>query len=128
MDTGYRRGILVIALAALAMGILGLIAARDLAFTADRGALVGTLMAFNPLGALVTSALAFVVIVGLALRIRAFILSAGAGFALAAVLQLVQAGRSTNVLGGRPSTFSFFLFAAIGLLALGRTQGWRRSP
>lgn len=43
---------------------------------------------------------------------------AGAGHLLAALLQLAQAGRDTNWVGGDGSTFSYFLGLGVGLLAV----------
>jgi hypothetical protein len=53
------------------------------------------------------------------LRRRLLTVAAGAGFAVAAVVQLVQLGRDTNWFGGTGSTFSFWLGLAVGLLAVG---------
>lgn len=47
------------------------------------------------------------------------VLAAGAGFGLAALVQLVQLGRSTNWLDGSGSTFSLLLGLAVGLLVVG---------
>lgn len=47
------------------------------------------------------------------------VLAAGVGFALAALLQLAQLGRSTNWLDGSGSTFSLLLALAIGLVTVG---------
>jgi hypothetical protein len=127
VTNGHRRAIAIIALAALVFGAAGLVLSRDLAFTAARGVLVGSLMSFNPLGALITMALAVLGLIGARLRMRSVVGLAGAGFALAAIVQLIQAGRTSNVLGGRPSTFSFFLCIAVGLLVVAKDAGWRAS-
>jgi hypothetical protein len=50
---------------------------------------------------------------------RVLTVAAGAGFAVAAVVQLVQLGRDTNWFGGTGSTLSFWLGLAVGLLAVG---------
>ena len=47
------------------------------------------------------------------------VLVAGLGFAAAALLQLVQLGRSTNWLDGSGSTFSLLLALAVGLVTVG---------
>lgn len=120
MAAPYRRAAIVVAMVALVFGLVGLVVARDLSFTADRGALVGSLMSFNPLSAVVTIVLCAVTLVGAWLGIRSVVTAAGAGFGLAALVQLVQLGKSSNFLGGRPSTFSFFLGIAVGLLMIGR--------
>ena|SRR5215813_11373409 len=52
---------------------------------------------------------------------RELVAAAGAGFAVAAVVQLVQLGRGTNWLHGDGSTLSLFLGFAVGLLVLGLT-------
>ena len=127
MPAVHRRAAIAIGGAALLCGIAGLVAARGLAFTAPRGALVGTLMSFNAFGALVTVVLAAVALSGAWFGRRALVAAAGGLFALAAVLQLVQAGGDPNLLGGRPSTFSFFLFCAAGLVVVGRIPVWRAS-
>lgn len=44
---------------------------------------------------------------------------AGAGYAAAAVVQLVQLGRSTNWLEGNGSTFALLLSLGLGLLVVG---------
>lgn len=124
--TSHRRAAVVIASVALGVGLAALVVSSDLAFTAPRGELLGPLMAFNPLGAIVTTVLAIVALAGAAWRSRAVVALGGAGFGAAALLQLVQAGRATNVLGGRPSTFSFFLFVGVGLVVLGGSP-WRAS-
>ena len=46
------------------------------------------------------------------------ILTVGAGFAVAALLQLVQFGHATNWLGGNGSAFSLVLALGVGVLAL----------
>lgn len=47
------------------------------------------------------------------------VLVAGLGFAAAALLQMLQLGRSTNWLDGSGSTFSLLLALAVGLVAVG---------
>ncbi len=63
--------------------------------------------------------LGLVAILGAVLAQRLLVVVAGAGFALAALLQLVQFGRSTNWLDGNGSTFSLLTALAIGLLIVG---------
>lgn len=62
--------------------------------------------------------LGLLTIVGVLLGNRIVILTAGAGFAVAALLQLVQFGHATNWLGGNGSTFSLLLALGVGLLTL----------
>lgn len=127
MPDANRRAALVIASVALVSGVAGAIAARGLPFTAPRGALVGSLMAFNLLGAIVTIALAGVAMLAAWRRGRVLLQLAGDGFGLAALLQLVQLGRDANLLGGRASTFSFFVFAAVGIMTAEALPRWRAS-
>lgn len=49
---------------------------------------------------------------------RPVVLSAGVLFALSAVLQLVQFGRSTNWIGGNGSTFALLLAFGVGLMVV----------
>lgn len=73
------------------------------------------------LGLVVFPALGMVAILGVALAQRLFVVLAGAGFALAAFVQLLQFGRSTNWLDGNGSTFSLLMALGIGLLMVGLT-------
>lgn len=66
----------------------------------------------------VTIALGLLAVAGARLGNRVPVLVAGAGYLAAAALQLVQAGRDTNWLGGNGSTFSLFLGLGVGLLAV----------
>lgn len=111
-----RRTLIVIALIALAGGVACLILSLGLPFTVPRGERIGSLFSLNPFGALVTIALSLAALAGALVRARALVTLAGGAFGGAAVLQLVQLGAETNWLGGRPSTFSFFLAAGVGLL------------
>lgn len=117
--TQARRAQLIIAGAALTVGMGGLIIARDLPFTASRGEiLLGLGVSFNPLGALVTIALSGLALGG-ALRGRRLAVSIAAwGYALATVQVLVQFGRDTNWLGTRGSNLSFHIALALGLWSL----------
>ena len=103
---------------ALVSGIVGFVLASGVSFTASRGVLVGSLMSFNRLGAMVTIVLSLAALAGCLSGSDLLAAAAGGGFLAAALLQLVQAGSEPNFLGGRPSTFSFFLMIGIGLLAL----------
>ncbi|WP_372729428.1 hypothetical protein [Nocardioides sp.] len=103
----------------------------------DRAALLlGALAVLSPVFALSTSSnnnfvtvrnggLIVLVVLGLValaggwLSRPPVVLAAGVGFGLAALLQLVQLGRSTNWLDGSGSTFALLLALAIGLVTVG---------
>lgn len=125
--TPPRRAAIVLGTVALVCGVAGLLAARDLNLTEDKGALIFALFRLNALGALVTIVLAIAALVAARSGVRALATAAGSGFALAAVVQLAQVGRETNVLGGRASTLSFFMCMGVGLILVGRHPRWRAS-
>ncbi len=79
------------------------------------------------LGLVVFPALGVVAIAGGILGARTFVLVAGVGYMLAAVLQLVQFGQSTNWLGGNGSTFALLLAYGVGLVVVGVAQGMQAS-
>jgi hypothetical protein len=131
-----RRAILVLAGVAVVIGVIGLIKARHVDFTAadppasDPGALLlsasddslwGKLLQFSPLGALVTVGLGVVAFVGAWLRMRALVVIAGIGFAACAIQVVAQFGRDSNVLGGRGGNLALYLGLAVGLATLART-------
>lgn len=124
----YQRAQLVVALAALVFGLVGLVVARDLGFTARRGALIGpsdlelATLTLNPLGALVSAAVATLGMAGALLRRRLLVTVAGAGFVVLAALVLVQWGGPTNWTGGRGSNISLWLGAGVSLLALASAE------
>lgn len=127
MSDRVRRSQMLIAAVALVAGAIALLFARDVAFTSARGARVGSLFSVNALGALLTIALSVVAFASALLRRFGGVLLAGAGFVVAAAIQVVQSGRTTNWLGGRPSTFSFLLAAGVGLSVLAIAQrGYRQ--
>ena len=66
----------------------------------------------------VVPVLGLLVLVGAATGLRLLVFLAGLGFALSALLQLSQFGRSPNWLGGDGTTFSLLLGLAVGLLAV----------
>jgi hypothetical protein len=112
------RAAMIVAVIALIAGAAGFIAALGDPFANPEGSLLGKLLHFNQLGALVTAALALVALAGGVTGKRPFLTLAGAGFALCAVLTIVQTGRDPNWLGGRGNTLSLFLACAVGLLVL----------
>lgn len=127
MSDRVRRAQMLIAAVALIAGAIALLFARDVALLSARGARVGSLFSLNPLGALLTIALSAVAFASALVRRLGGALLAGAGFLVAAAIQLVQTGRATNWLGGRPSTFSFLLAAGVGLCVLAIAQrGYRQ--
>lgn len=67
---------------------------------------------------IVVPALGLLALVGAATGLRLIVFVAGLGFALSALLQLTQFGRSPNWLGGDGTTFSLLLGLAVGLLAV----------
>jgi hypothetical protein len=72
----------------------------------------------GPVAAAITVILGGVAVTGGRLGRSELILVAGAGYLLAALLQLAQAGRGANWVGGDGSTFSYFLGLGVGLLAV----------
>jgi hypothetical protein len=117
--TAARRASLVLSGVSLVLGLGGLVVARELAFTADRGEIIlGLGVSFNPLGALLTVALSIVAISGALLGSHPVLLAAAGGYAVAAVQVVAQFGRDTNWLGTRGSNLSMCLALAVGLWSL----------
>lgn len=120
----YRRAEFVVCIVALAFALVGLAVARDLGFTARRGAAIGpsdlelTTLTLNLLGALLSAAVATLGMAGALLRRRRLVVVAGSGFLVLAALVLVQWGGPTNWTGGRGSNISLWLGAGVSLLAL----------
>jgi hypothetical protein len=100
--------------ATLALGTLGVLAPVFALSTSSNNNFV----AVQGLALAVFPVLGLVAIVGGLTRRRVVIAVAGAGYALAALVQLVQFGRDTNWLGGSGSTFSLLLALAVGLLLM----------
>ncbi|MEJ7583017.1 MAG: hypothetical protein WKF43_02810 [Acidimicrobiales bacterium] len=126
--TRYQKAQLVVAMVALVFGLAGLLVARDLDFTAPRGALLGpsdldlATLTLNPLGALVSAALAALGAVGAWFRRRRIVTAAGVGFLVLAALVLAQSGGSANWTGGRGSNISLWLGVGVSLLALASAE------
>jgi hypothetical protein len=126
MDDRARRFALVMAIAAISLGAIGFVYALDARIDTPGGVRVvtgqflggGELLFLNRIGAVATVALGVVALAGALFRSRRFVLAAGLGFAAAALLTLVQTGGDTNWLGGRASTFAFFLAGAVGFSIL----------
>lgn len=101
--------------AALTLGLVGLISPLFALSTSSNNNFV----LVRDLGLLVFPVLGLIAVAG-ALTMRSIlILVSGAGFAVAALLQLIQFGHATNWLGGSGSTFSLFMALGIGLLVAG---------
>jgi hypothetical protein len=113
-----RRAELWIAAAVLVVGLWGLALARQLSFTASRGARIADSVQFSPLGALVVVALAALALVGAALGTQKLVLASGAGFAATAIVTLALLGRGANWFGARGSNVSLLVGAAVGLVVL----------
>jgi peptidoglycan/LPS O-acetylase OafA/YrhL len=128
MDHARRRFALVLSLVALAAGVGGYLAALGEPFTNPKGSLLGKLLYFNRLGAVATSVLAAAALAGALARRRDLLVVVGVGFALAAVLTILQTGGDPNWLGGRGNTLSLFLACAVGLLTVGLGSGARGGP
>ena len=105
-----RRFLAVLCGLATSAAIYGIVAARTVAFTAERGRIillrdddwfVGDLLQLNGLGAVVYAALGAVGAVAAWRGWRRVVVATGVAFGLLAVQVLVQLGRSTNWLGAQ---------------------------
>lgn len=98
--------------AALALGVIGLVAPAFALNTSSNNNFVlvqgSALLVFPVLG--------LVAVVGGLTGRRAIVAAAGGGYAVAALIQLVQLGMDTNWLDGSASTFALLLALAVGLL------------
>jgi hypothetical protein len=103
--------------AALALGVVGVISPAFALTTSSNNNFV----LVQGLGLVVFPVLGLVAVLGVALAKRLIVILAGAGFALAALVQLAQFGRSPNWLDGNGSTFSLLMALGIGLLATALT-------
>lgn len=104
------RAAVALGVCALAGGLFGWLTRESppIDFALVRGATLAVL-----------ASLGVVAVLGGVLRRRALVLLAGAGLALAALLQLLQLGGSTNWLDGNGSTLSLMGGFGLGLLAVG---------
>ncbi len=125
MSEPARRGALVVAGVALAIGAWALVASWGMPVTGPEGVELleraGPIGPFSPLAAGLTIVLALAALAGAAARTKALVLLSGAGFALAAALALAQSGTETKLLAASGSTFAFLTAAAMGLILLGST-------
>lgn len=113
--------------AALALGALGVLSPVFALTTSSNNNFV----LMKAAAIFVLPVLGLITIVGVLLGNRLVILTVGVGFAVAALLQLVQFGHATNWLGGNGSTFSLLLALGAGLLtlaALGPTNSHPAEP
>ncbi|MEO6712306.1 MAG: hypothetical protein ABIM89_02625 [Mycobacteriales bacterium] len=104
--------------AAVGLGAAGVIAVIMVLTNGDPWQLVRV----GPVASILTVVLGGVAIAGGRLGRPPLILAAGAGYLGAALLQLVQFGRSSNWVGGDGSTFSFFLGLGVGLIVVATTR------
>ncbi|WP_019812362.1 Rv1678 family membrane protein [Saccharomonospora halophila] len=103
--------------AAVALGVGGLL---TFVFTFSDGAYRPyDFLQIQGVGLVVILALSALGLLGGLLRKPLLVLASGVAFAAAAIIQLVQAGRSPNWLEGDGSTLSVLLALAAGLLAVG---------
>ncbi|MGI8901196.1 MAG: Rv1678 family membrane protein [Nocardioides sp.] len=109
---------------ALALGAVGVIAPVFALSTGSNNNFV----VVDGLGLVVFPVLGLVAVLGVVLDKRPVVVLAGAGFAVAALVQLVQFGRSTNWLGGNGSTFAMLMALGIGLLVTALTPPPAPSP
>lgn len=101
--------------AAVALGVLGLVTPGFALSTSSNNNFV----LVQGLALVVFPVLGLIAIVGGLIGQRALIAAAGSAYGIAALVQLVQLGRSTNWLDGNASTFSLLLALAVGLLFTG---------
>ena len=100
---------------AVGLGVLGLVAPAFALTTSSNNNFV----LVQGLALLVFPVLGLVAAVGGLIARRAAVAVAGAGYALAALIQLVELGLDTNRLDGSASTFALLLALAVGLLITG---------
>ncbi len=120
---GVRR---TVSVAAIVLGVAGFLVARNIPFTASRGALFGwanwelKVIWFNRLSALLTVGLGVLALVGTLMKQKIATLVASAGFALMALQVAVQwrynDGNPTGgFLGGTGGSMAFWALLAVGL-------------
>ncbi|MDQ3145807.1 MAG: hypothetical protein M3R01_02545 [Actinomycetota bacterium] len=121
---------MVLAVIALAIGIVGLWFARDLGFSEPEGAFVfpqtddffwARHAQFNPLSALATIAIGGIALAGAVTRQRAVILAAATLSLIGAAVMLVDLTRAEPLLGGRGGNVSLLLALGLGLALLALT-------
>lgn len=113
-----RRAELWISGLVAAVGLWGLLLARDITFTGARGARIADSVQFSPFGALVTIGLALLAATGAVLGAERVVLLAGLAFGLTAVVVLLVLGTEANWFGARGSNVSMLIGASAGLVVL----------
>ena len=108
-STPAGRAVLVLGAVAVASPLFALSTSSNNNFVLVQGA-----------GLVVLPLLGLVAVLGAVTARTMIVVLAGAGFLAAAVLQLVQFGRSLNWLGGNGSTFSLLLALGIGVIVAAR--------
>ncbi|HEV2088452.1 MAG TPA: hypothetical protein VGR21_09080 [Cryptosporangiaceae bacterium] len=104
--------------ATIALGVVSILSLAFLPLEGDLG-----VIEWGAAGMVVAVVLGLAAVVAGLLGHRLLTLVAGGAFLVAALLQLAQAGRSPNWLGGNGSTVALCLGLGAGLLALGLTAG-----
>lgn len=113
-----RRAELCIAGLVAVVGLWGLVLAREVSFTSERGARIADSVEFSPFGALITIGFAVLAGAGAAAGAQRVVLAAGLAFGVAAVAALLVLGTDANWFGARGSNVSMLLGAAVGLVVL----------
>jgi uncharacterized membrane protein YphA (DoxX/SURF4 family) len=134
--TSVRR---TISVSAIVLGIAGFVVARNISFTADRGAMFGwanwelKLIWFNRLSALLTIGLGILALVGTLKKLKIATLIASAGFAIMALQVIVQwryndgSNQTGGILGGTGGSMAIWALLAVGLFTGSRTAPSERS-
>ncbi len=137
MRSERARAGMVLAVIALAIGIVGLWFARDLGFSEPEGAFVfpqtddffwARQAQFNPLSALATIAIGVIALAGAITRQRAVVLAAATLSLIGAVVMLVDLTRAEPLLGGRGGNVSLLLALGLGLALLALTPNVTDDP
>jgi len=131
------RAGMVLAVIALAIGIVGLWFARDLGFSEPKGAFVfpqtddffwARQAQFNPLSALATIAIGGIAFAGAITRQRAVILAAATLSLIGAAVMLADLTRAEPLFGGRGGNVSLLLALGLGLALLALTPNVTDDP
>lgn len=114
---------MILAVLALAIGVIGLWFARDLGFTEPEGAFVfpqtddfiwARQAQFNALSALATIGVGGMALIGAATRQRGVVLAAATVSLIGAVVMLIDLTRSEPLFGGRGGNVSLLLALGLG--------------
>ena len=110
-----------------AIGVFGLVAARNIGFTEAAGVEVidvsadymwGRHLAFNPLGALCVAGIGMLTLVAAATRLRGLAVATAAASGMVALFTLVQLGTDDELLGSRAGNVALLVATAAALLAI----------